>query len=334
MREIAKITGYSISTVSRVLNNKGNFNEETVNKIRQAVESFNYKTKTIENILSGSSYTIGVFIPESDAFIGNNPTYSGELPNLKEEIEKYGNMILLATNSKRIADNTIASKIIDEKKIDAAVIVGPYVDGEISDRLIANKIPYIMTNGRDFLNEQNSIDYDNYGGAWEVMEYMFNLGHKNIGIICGPMDHLVNKNRLDACLDYSNRYGFNLKKSNIFFGPFAYENGFNSAKALLQNDNELSAIFAFNDIIAIGAINAIKEMGLKVPDDISVVGFDDIEMSQHVVPALTTVKRFKYDIYQLIARALNDLIQNRYIKNINITLKNELIIRDSCKSIK
>lgn len=333
MREIAKLTGYSLSTVSRVLNNKGDFSEETKQKIYQVIDSLNYKPRTIENIISNNSYTIGLFIPEKDAFISNDPSLSSDLPNLKEELEKLGNILLLATNSPKVNSDSIACKIIEEKKIDAAIVAGPYVDDEIVQKLIYHNIPYIATNGRDFKNHWNYIDYDNYGGAHEVIDYLYSLGHRNIGIISGPAKHLVTVNRMDACKDAFVKYGLRLLDERTFSGPFSYENGYSSAKALLEKDKDITAIFAFDDVIALGAIKAVSELGLKVPEDISIVGFDDIEMAQYSIPSLTTVKRFKFDIYQLVARMIIDMIENKYIKNINITLKTELTIRDSCKKI-
>ncbi len=333
MREIAELTGYSLSTVSRVLNNKGDFSEETKQKIHQVVDSLNYKPRAIENMISNTSYTIGLFIPEKDAFISNDPALSSDLPNLKEEIEKLGNVILLATNTQRTGHESISSKIIEERKIDAAIVVGPYVDDKIVQLIIHSKIPYIVTNGRDYAETWNFIDYDNYGAANAVIEYLYTLGHRNIGIISGPPNHLVNRNRMDACKNSFEKYGLELSEDRVYSGPFSHENGYTAAKALLTKNKGITAIFAFDDVIALGAIKAINGLGLKVPDDISVVGFDDIEMSQYSIPSLTTVKRFKYDIYQLVARLIIDMIENKYIKNINITLNTELIIRDSCKKL-
>ena len=333
MREIAKLTGYSLTTVSRVLNNKGNFSEETVQKILQTVDSLKYKPRTLSSLISSSSYNIGLFIPEKDAFIGNDPAYSSELPNLKEEIEKLGNITLLATNLQKVDPNSIACKIIDEKRINAAVVVGPYVDDGIVERLISSRIPYLVTNGKDISKDWNCIDYDNYGGSCDAIDYLYGLGHRNIGIISGPPNHLVTMNRMDGCCDSFKKNGLELSQKRIFSGSFSYENGYNSAKKMLNDSNSITAIFAFDDIIAMGAIKAISDLGLKVPYDVSIIGFDDIELAQYSTPALTTVKRFKYDIYHLIARAMNDLIENKYIKNLNITLKTELVIRDTCKRV-
>ena len=333
MREIAKLTGYSLTTVSRVLNNKGNFSEETVQKILQTIEALNYKPRTLANILSNNSYTIGLFIPEKDAFIADNPAYSSDLPNLKEEIENLGNIALLATNTQKTDASSMGLKIIEEKRINAAIVVGPYVEDGTVDKLIANKIPYLVTNGRDFSKDWNFIDYDNYGGAREVIDYLHSMGHQNIGLISGPENHLVNANRMAGCMDAIKKLGLSLPPKRILSGAFSYENGYTSAKSLLSNNKDLTAIFAFNDVIALGAIKAVNDLGLKVPEDISVVGFDDIELAQYSIPALTTVKRFKFDIYYLIARAVNDLLENKYIKNIGITLKTELIARDTCKKL-
>lgn len=332
IRDIAQLSGYSISTVSRVLNNKGDFSKETVDKIHQVIDSLNYKPKNSESIRSNTSYTIGLFIPEKDAFISNDPAMSNDLPNLQEEIEKKGHSVKLITNPLLFSSQALAYRVITDKKVDAAIVVGPYSGDNIVQLLIENNIPYLVTNGRDFGSSWNYIDYDNYGGAFEVIHYLNSLGHKNIGIISGPPNHLVNVNRLDGC-----KAAFNDLKSDLYCyesGSFSFETGYESTKKLMSASKKPSAIFAFSDIIALGAIKAMSDMNLHVPQVVPIVGFDDIDMAQYSIPSLTTVRRFKYDIYQLVASSIIDLIENRNIKNLCITLKTELIFRDSCKPLK
>ncbi len=331
--EIAKITGYSISTVSRVLNNKGNFSNETVKKIREVVNTFNYRPNTVAEKIINNNYTIAIFFPQRDAFIENNPTYSGDLPNLREELERCGNMVVLAANSEKLDRNSMSYRIIEEKKIDGAIVNGPLVDDEIVKLLISYGIPYIVTNGVDYSQDWNYVDYNHFSASSEAIDYLYSLGHKNIGIIGGPKNHLVTVNRMDGCIQSLNKLGIDYSDNRIVYGPFNYDHGYSSAKELLENHKDITAFFAFNDIIACGALKAIHEFGHKVPDDISVIGFDDIEMSRYSNPALTTIRRYNNTFYKLIAELLNDLISYN-IEKVNISFKTEFIVRESCKKIK
>jgi DNA-binding LacI/PurR family transcriptional regulator len=331
--EISKITGFSTSTVSRVLNNKGNFKDETVQKIREVVNSLNYKPNNVQEKLINNNFSIAMFIPQRDAFIGNNPSYSSDIPDLREELENCGNMVILAANSEKLDRSSMSFRMIEDKKIDGAVVCGPFVDDEIVEELIAYNIPYIVTNGIDFSKNWNCVDYNNFSASENVIDYLYDLGHRKIGILSGPEKHLISMNRLDGCKSSFQKHNLTLSDDCILFGAFSFDNGYNSAKELLKRNKDITAIFAFDDIIACGATRAIQELGYSIPDDISIIGFDDIELAKFTVPALTTVKRFKYDMYKIVAELVNNLIMNKYIERINITFKTEMVIRDSCKDI-
>lgn len=330
--EIAKMTGYSISTVSRVLNNKGNFSDETVKKIREVVNSLNYKPNTVQEKLLSNNFIIAIFFPQRDAFIDNNPSSSNDMLHLREELESYGNMVVLSANFEKLERSSMSFRMIDEKKIDGAVVCGPFVEDEIVENLISHKIPYIVTNGIDLTKSWNYVDYNNFSAASDVIDYLYELGHRDIGILGGPAKHLVSMNRYEGCKYSFRRNDLEFSDNRILFGSFSFDNGYNSAKELLVNNKDITAIFAFDDIIACGAIKAIQELGYRIPDDISLVGFDDIELAKYSMPALTTVKRYKSDLYKLIAQLINELISSN-IEKVNISYKTEIIIRDSCKEI-
>lgn len=331
--EIAKMTGYSISTVSRVLNNKGNFSDETVRKIREVVNSLNYKPNNLQEKLLSNNFIIAIYFPQRDAFIDNNPYSSNDLLHLREVLESYGNMVVLSATSEKPDRSSMSFRMIDEKKIDGAVVCGPFVDDEIVETLIAHKIPYIVTNGIDLSKNWNYVDYNNFAAAADMINYLCDLGHRDIGVLGGPMKHLVSMNRLEGCRQAFEKNGLKFDDRKFIPGPFSFDNGYNSARELLKNNKKITAVFAFDDIIACGAIKAFQEMGYRIPEDISIAGFDDIELAKHSVPALTTVKRYKSDLYKLIAQLINDLISYN-IEKVNIIFKTELVTRDSCMEIK
>ncbi|NOV04808.1 LacI family DNA-binding transcriptional regulator [Paenibacillus planticolens] len=333
LKDIAEIANVSVTTVSRVLNNKGNFSEETKQRVLDVVKEYLYTPGTTLQKLSNISYTIGVFIPNQNDFIDDDPSSSVDLNNLKEELESLGHKLVLTTNTGKIDRSSMSNKMIQEKLIDAAIIFAPFTNDELVDELINNNIPYFVTNGRNMEKDWNYIDYNNYNGANNAIQYLYNLGHRNIGIIAGPVDHLVNMNRMQGCMDAFKSLNLQVVDEQISYGSFSLTHGYEAAKAILQGNSNITAFFCFDDIIAFGAMKAIFELNLKIPDHISIVGFDDLKLSEFMIPPLTTVRRFKYDINQLIVKLLIDLISNKYIENIHISLKTELIERSSCKEI-
>lgn len=329
LKEIAAKANVSVSTVSRIINNQGNFSEETRRKVMDAAKLY-LKPGATPTKLAGQTYTFAVFVPEVNDFVDNDPATSADLSHLKEECEANGHQFLMATRSRNGQTSGAASRVLTENSIDAAVVFDPYVEDSFIDELVARGIPYLVTNGRSYDLRQNYIDYDNRRGAYEVIQYLYRLGHRRIGLIAGPGDHLVSMNRLDGCKDAFRDLNLTWDEHNVKMGAFDPSHGYQSAKQLCGQAGGNTALFAFNDMIAFGAMKAIAELKLKIPKDVSLVGFDDLKMSEYMTPPLTTVKRFRYDISGLIVKMLTELVTNQTIAEVNISLKTELIERESC----
>lgn len=329
LKEIAAKANVSISTVSRIINNQGHFSPETRRKVMDAAKEY-LKPGATPAKIDGYAYTIAVFVPEVHDFVDNDPASSADLSHLKEEFESRGHQFQLATNARGAVTAGAAYRLLNEGKIDAAIVFDSFVDDRLADELISRGIPYLVTNGRRYDRVQNFIDYDNRKGAYEVIRYLQGLGHRKIGIIAGPDDHLVSRNRLDGCKDACRDLGLEWEEANVMAGAFDPAHGYQAAKALIGQRSGITALFAFNDMMAFGAMKAIAELKLKVPDDISLVGFDDLKLSEYMLPPLTTVRRFRYDISGLIVNMLTELITNPTIADVNISLKTELIERQSC----
>jgi len=283
--------------------------------------------------VAGISYNIGVFVPDVNDFFDNDPSSSADLNDLKEEFEALGHQFQMATHKADLSSSSSAYRLLSEKKIDAAVIFDPFVEDKLVDELVNRGIPYLVTNGRNYETTQNFVDYDNRKGAYDVIHYLYGLGHRHIGMIAGPSEHLVNENRLRGCQDAFRELGLPWIESNVLMGAFDPAHGHQAVKKMLAGQSTITAIFAFNDIIAFGAMKGLAELKLSVSKDVSIVGFDDVKLSEFMMPPLTTVRRFRYDISQLIVKMLLELITNKYISEINISLKTELIERDSCAKL-
>jgi Transcriptional regulators len=333
LKDVAEFANVSISTVSRVLNDKGNISRETREKVLKIVEELIYKPGTVLQNYNGNPYTIGIYVPKSNDFINDDPSSSIDINTLREELEKLGNKVIITTNNGKVDIGTIAYQLIEKKEINGAIICDPFKDDEYINEFIKHDVPYIITNGIFLDRDCNYVDYNHFDGACQAMDYLCSLGHKNIAIISGPSDHMVSLNRIRGCKKTLEEHGLQYIQDKVYYCPFNLNSAYEAARALLEKHGDITAIFAFSDILALGAIKAAREKGKNIPDDISIVGFDDTALSQYVDPPLTTVKRFRYDISHLIARSIGDLINNKNIEKINISLKTELVIRESCKKI-
>lgn len=320
-----------MSTVSRIMNNQGNFSEETRRKVLE-IANEHLKPGNVPSKLTGISYKIVVIVPDNNDFFDNDPSTSVDLNHLTDEFEAYGHQIQIVKHSSDLQSSS-AYKLLNEGKVDAAIIFDPLVNDELFEEFDRLEIPYLLTNGRTYKTSHKYIDYDNRKGAYEVIRYLHGLGHQRIGIIAGPENHLVNLNRLDGCKDAFRDFDWPWVDSNVIMGSFDPSHGYEAVKQLMREQPSISAIFTFNDIIAFGAMKALAEMKIRIPKDISLVGFDDLKLSEFMIPPLTTVRRFRYDISSIIVKVLTELILNKNIAEVHISLKTELIERESCAKV-
>jgi DNA-binding LacI/PurR family transcriptional regulator len=313
------------------MNNQGNFSEETRRKVLEIVNE-HLKPGVAPSKLANISYNIVVIVPGNNDFFDNDPSTSADLNHLKEEFEDYGHQIHIVKHSTDLQSSP-AYKLLSEEKVDAAIIFDPFINDKVFEEFEKLGIPYLLTNGRTYKVGHNYIDYDNRKGAYNVIRYLHELGHQKIGIIAGPKQHLVNLNRLDGCKDAFRDFKMPWSDTNVLMGAFDPAHGYEAVKQLMSEDPSITAIFTFNDIIAFGAMKGLAEMNIRIPKDVSLVGFDDLKLSEFMVPPLTTVRRFRYDISSIIVKVLTELIMNKNIAEVQISLKTELIERESCAKV-
>jgi DNA-binding LacI/PurR family transcriptional regulator len=313
------------------MNNQGNFSEETRRKVLEIVNE-HLKPGVAPSKLANISYNIVVIVPGNNDFFDNDPSTSADLNHLKEEFEDYGHQIHIVKHNTDLQSSP-AYKLLSEEKVDAAIIFDPFVNDKVFEEFEKLGIPYLLTNGRTYKIGHNYIDYDNRKGAYNVIRYLHELGHQKIGIIAGPKQHLVNLNRLDGCKDAFRDFKMPWSDTNVLMGAFDPAHGYEAVKQLMSEDPSITAIFTFNDIIAFGAMKGLAEMNIRIPKDVSLVGFDDLKLSEFMVPPLTTVRRFRYDISSIIVKVLTELIMNKNIAEVQISLKTELIERESCAKV-
>jgi LacI family transcriptional regulator len=220
---------------------------------------------------------------------------------------------------------------------DGLLLMIPLIDQQESnylEHLRQRRFPYVLIDQLDENNQSTSVDSTNYQGAYEATRYLIEQGHQRIGFITGFM--AINSAR-ERLLGYKKA----LQDANIKFdgrlvieGDFHPSGGYKAAEKLLGLSSRPTAIFASNDLSAFGAMEAVRQVGLEIPKDISILGFDDIPQASSMYPKLTTVRQPLFDMGQLAVKLLLEQIKSPEIKAKQVTLKTQLIIRDSCQKLK
>ncbi|MBH0230780.1 LacI family DNA-binding transcriptional regulator [Halobacillus yeomjeoni] len=329
---IAKATGYSPSTVSKVLNNYTDVNLKTKKKILDAVEELGYLPNShARSLTTKKSWIIGVVFIESLGIGVKHPFFNAVIESFRQHVEIEGYDLLFAS---RNISNKQKSYLdyFTYRGVDGVVIVSSTYEDEQVQELINSRLPSVVI---DLKSDKSCVVYsDNVRGSFDAVQYLYSLGHRKIAHIAGHSSTFAGKQRLKGFVEVMKKLELPVPEDYIVNGEyFSRDSGYEAMKKLLKLKNPPSAIYAAGDNLAIGAMVAIREAGLRVPEDFSVVGFDDIELSEMFQPSLTTIRQQT----ELIGKKSGELLLhqiNTRMKNVeSVVVPVELMVRSSCRSI-
>ncbi len=325
--EIAKAAGVSAATVSYVVNNGPRpVSQETRQRVVEAIEKLGYTPNAIaRNLRLQRSTTIGLIIPDT-----NNPYFAQVARGVEQRANENGLTTVLCHSNYSLQGELHYVEVLRAERA-AGVIWFPATNSpEPALRMEQYGLPLVVLDRTAEGLNAPGIVADNFLGGVQATEHLIGLGHQVIGCIARPTDLHHSSERVRGYQDALSRHGIQLDESLIARGGFRLEDGYCAAKELLQRRPRPTAIFAYNDLMAIGALRAAYDLRLKVPSQLSIVGFDDIPEAAFTCPALTTVSQPKLDMGREGVAILLELINHRHIPTGSITTLNvELIVRES-----
>lgn len=297
IRDVAERAGVSVASVSRVLTGAGVVAEPTRSKVLEAVEALSYVPHSGARSLSTNrTDVVGVILP--DLF---GEFFSELIRGMDVACRQQGRHLIVSSSHD---DAAVAAAAIRSMRgrVDGLIVLSPHLDsGELTSSL-SGRLPVLLMNGADLDGRQPSMAVDNAGGARSAVEHLLALGRRHIAHVGGPTGNVEARQRKQGYLDAIVQAGHG---PILAQGEFTQASGFAATSALLASGQTPDAIFAGNDAMAIGALLAIQEAGLRCPDDVAVVGFDDVPIAELVRPGLTTLN---IDIVGMGRRAVERLI--------------------------
>jgi LacI family transcriptional regulator len=332
IHDVAKESGVSYSTVSRVLNGFEFVKEETRTKVLASAEKLGYVANVqARSLAGGKTRIIGLLVP------GLDNGYIGEIVRgIDEEIARFNYDLMLYTTRRRVGSEMHYVKTISNGLSDGIILVVPLFDREYLESLRAHNFPYVVVDQVDPQYHSSMVDATNWQGAYDATRYLIELGHRRIGFIKGLEAIQSAADRLAgykaALADYHLPYDETIVVEGDFFTP----SGYNTARQLIRKVPRPTAIFAANDLMALGAMQAIQEQGLSIPQDISVVGFDDIPQASTVHPRLTTVRQPLEQMGRIAVNLLIEQIEhsvNHDVTPRRVTLATRFVERESCQRV-
>ncbi|TCN21470.1 LacI family DNA-binding transcriptional regulator [Mesobacillus foraminis] len=328
IKDIAKLANVSHTTVSRALNNSPLIKEPTKKKILEIAAQMNYTPNfNAKSLVKQKSYTIGLFYTSISN--GTSPSFFADtLKGVNSVISQEYNLFV------RGIDDYSDYSSIGRQRYDGILLMSQSVnDNAFIYHVMEKNIPFVVLN-RD-IEEKNIINIlsDDKEGARQAVEYLIEHGHSDIAIIEGKQGFKSSQQRKEGYISALIQHGIQIRSEYSASGNYDMESGYRAMEQLLSLNTRPTAVFCSNDDMAIGAMNAIFANELKVPDDVSVVGFDDIGFAQYTMPRLTTVKRPVEQISVEGAKKLLSLLNGNEQRKEKILANTELMIRDSVKTL-
>ena len=330
--EVAREAGVSRTTVSLVLNQvpRSGIPETTKRRVEAAAKRLNYHPNVSgQRLASGRTKTLAFVVHQSADQAAADLFMPEVLRGLNSFLSAKGYHILYQPVDPENASTGYAY-LIYQGHVDGIILSGPQLEEAEAVTLYEQHLPIVIT-GKLPNHDVPFVDADNYEGARGATNHLINLDHQNIGLITnGPLTYLASRQRFWGYQDALLGADLDYEPSLVREGCFTSESGYWAMNELLKQPEEITAVFAASDVVAFGAIQAIKESGMTIPNDLAVVGFDDVSFARYVEPLLTTVQLPAYDIgWETGAMCLAQIEDNNGNCN-GKHLSTKLIIRDSC----
>lgn len=327
IKEIAQKAGVSIATVSRALSNSDKVQPVTRKKILRIAKELNYNPNIIaRNFATKKSNIIGLILPDiSDEF------FSEIIHSIDKTAFENGYFTMVISSHRNRSLVESINTMMHSGLVGGFILLVPFMSNEIIKALKCDKVPFVIISGHSDIGDYDVITVDNYKASFKAVEFLVSKGYSKIGFISGPVENNDAFYRLKGFADATKKFKVEVKDHWMLKGNFTLASGEQAMLKLLRHRDLPQVVYASNDMMAIGCYNAIKSKGLKIPEDIAVIGFDDVLLAEYTEPSLTTTKVDTEKMGSLAAsRLIEKILHSNETKPKKNIIPTQLIIRNSC----
>ncbi|MNP05858.1 Catabolite control protein A [compost metagenome] len=315
IKDVARKANVSIATVSRVINNLSGYSDKTKQKVNQTIQEMGYQPNAIaRGLIKKRTQTIAVMFPSVSSY------FSADILDGIEEYASEHNYSILVCNTAEDGKRTMKYlQVLREKQVDGIVFSSAVLKEEYYEVLQAMNIPVILVSSQVDFAPVPYVKVDDKQAAYDAVEYLITQGHREIAMISGAeTDQMTGAPRIAGYKEALQKHGMAFKEHYLIYADFGFDDGCIAMEKLLKTAPEATAIFAASDEMAVAVLSVAAKHGLKVPEDISVIGYDNLKLAEMVVPPLTTVDQSLYDMGELACHKLIDMIENDSVANSSI----------------
>ena len=331
LEEIGRLSGVSRSKVSRVINDHPGVRDEVRERVWGVIRETGYQPHAAaRSLVTRRTRIVGVIIPEAVTTLFTDPFFAHLLCGITKTCNSERYHLLLSLFNDPAGPEAMYRRVVRSGHLDGVIVASTHMDDPLFPRLLQDGVPFVLA-GRHPDERVNYVDVDNVGGARMAVEHLVRLGHTRIATITGPLRMAHGRDRLAGYRQALEAHQLPMDGNLIVEGDYTEASGSIGAQRLLAASP--TAIFVASDIMAIGALKALREAGLQVPEDAALVGFDDIPIAAAVEPALTTVRQPIERLGSMAAELLLNLLEHPPDASApanRIVLPTRLVVRDSC----
>jgi LacI family transcriptional regulator len=327
IKAVADYAGVSVATVSRVMNKSGYVSRELETRVLEAMEALHFRPSALaQSLRNQRTRAVGVLIPQLD-----QPFFSALTFAIEKSLFISGYRALICSAEESLEKENTYVEMLLRQRVDGMVVVPSGQSGEHIMRFVERQIPVVLVD-RDMpgLERINRVLVDNYQGAYEGIRYLIELGHRRIALIGAPVYSKPMHERVMGARQALEDAGIT-SDPHLFITDIepTFEMGFNVGGSLLKRAHRPTAIFALTDMMAVGVIHAAAKAGFTVPNDVSVIGYDNIPLSSYIMPELTTIAQPIYQMGEITAALLLRHMEEENAEIETVVMQTELIVRNS-----
>lgn len=327
IREVSRVAGVSIATVSRALSNPDKVSEAALRKVHAAIEEVGYRPNMMaRNFHTARAYSIVVLVPNL-----SNLFFATVIRGIEDAALQRGYGVLLGDSRDSFAREEEYARVVETRQADGILQLRPYTPGKSLKPKAS--IPMVSACGCEN-TPYPSVRIDNTGASREIVDYLVALGHRRIGVLAGLPDNPHANDRLRGYRQSLEDAGISFDPNLLVNGDFTMSSGFMAASRLAQMKDRPTAIFSMSDEMAIGCVRGLKSVGIRVPEEMSITGFDDIEFARYSDPPLTTIAQPAEQLGRAGFNMLLELIEGRELQQTETILPHELVVRKSTPPLK
>lgn len=340
IRDVAKLAGVSISTVSRVTSNASNVSPLIRKKVQKAIKLLNYTPNIVARSLElRSLQNIAAVMGRTMSQAFSNPGFFEMLHGLNSVITSQGYNSILLTDTNADDELVQCMNLIRSGAVRGIVVFGAFIHDSLILKLLEADFPFVLIGVPPdypdvFTTPFHYVGTDDKQSSYNAVKYLLECGHRRIGLIHAPLTYSVNRRRYDGYIEAMTEAGLKINQSVICSSEYAIEDSMRAAQKILSKEHRLTALFCTDDYKAAGAMRTAMKMGLRIPDDISIMGHNDYDISKITVPDIATVHLPLFALGEQSGKIILQTIADRSIPAQNTVLPTSIIPRGSVRNLK